>query len=404
MAVQRASNAPDETVDSTSRVDRSAVERSQRRDGARIGGTTLSPLAEVLQRSDNATRLGLANWLQRSAGNRSVTSLVAHRHPVPVQREDVDVDRQHKELHTPHELHYGQAEREGDSWDPMVLSTFGQHTYRAYINAVLQSATFFGQTVQHLHPDLIAVLQQVETTLKASQGSGYQVPRIDSGLREHKGMHGWGMAVDFDVLENPYVLNESGEAALDEEFKPAYDHIAQFMLGAPQSSLRKLKQGRAAFGSGSIGDVYEPLQRESGAMKRYFSLKDDAGALSAFLANEWPSLHPNQTPPQVAVVKAQMASDYEILGGKTASGGKRPTDGKGDRPFAPTSGGGAGDPGTGFLNLPKEFVLAMTDAGLAWGAIDIKGEPGDVQHFDLRLMGQGKTAYEALFRPRVASK
>lgn len=79
------------------------------------------------------------------------------------------------------------------------------------------------------------------------------------------------MAVDFDVLENPYVLNESGEGRLDQELKPAYDRIAQFMLGDSSSSLRKLKKGRSAFGSGSVGEVYDSLHRESDAMKRYFS-------------------------------------------------------------------------------------------------------------------------------------
>ncbi|HVH71109.1 MAG TPA: hypothetical protein VNB49_08385, partial [Candidatus Dormibacteraeota bacterium] len=332
----------------------------------------------MLHRSDSATRVGLASWLQRSAGNRSVTTLVAQRAP--------------EEGHRLHELHGGQAEREADSWDPMILSTFGQKTYGEYTKTVLQGGTFFGQTVAHLHPDLNAVLQQIETKLKDSQGAGYKVPSIDSGFRAHKGMHGLGMAVDFDVLENPYVLNESGEAELDKDLVLAYDHIAQFMLGDPQSSLRKLKRGRAAFGTGSIGDVWEALHRESVAMTQYFNLRGNSEALSNFLEHQWPASHPKQAAPDIAVVKAQMAKDYETLGGKTAGGGKLPTGGKGDRPFAPTSGGGAGDPGTGFLNLPKEFVQAMTDAGLAWGAIDIKGEPGDIQHFDLRLMGLGKTA------------
>jgi hypothetical protein len=320
-----------------------------------------------------------------------------------VQRQEAEADRQPQELHTLHELH-ASAEREGDSWDPMVRSVFGLRSFGEYVHTVLQTATFFGQTIAQLHPELISALQQVETNLKAAQGPGYKVPTIDSGFREHKGMHGWGMAVDFDVKENPYVLNESGEAALDAELKPAYDRVAQFMLGDTQSSLGKLKQGRRAFGGGSAGDVYDALRRESDAMKRYFTLKDDPAALSDFLSNEWPPLHPGLAPPDASTVKAQMVNDYEILGG-AGPGGKKRAAAKGtDRPFAPSSGGGAGDPRTGFLNLPKEFVVAMTDAGLAWGAIDIQGEPGDVQHFDLRLVGQGKKAYDELVRPKPAAK
>jgi hypothetical protein len=93
-----------------------------------------------------------------------------------------------------------------------------------------------------------------------------------------------------------------------------------------------------------------------------------------------------------------MKDDYEVLGGKTDAGMERPTGGKEDRPFAPTSFGGKGDPATGFLNLGKEFVVAMTNAGFAWGAIDILGEPGDIQHFDLRLKGNGAKAYHLLLK------
>ena len=65
------------------------------------------------------------------------------------------------------------------------------------------------------------------------------------------------------------------------------------------------------------------------------------------------------------------------------------------RPFAPRS-TNKGDPATGFLNLDRDFVLALTDAGLAWGAIDFGAESGEVMHFDCRLDGKGKDAYAGL--------
>jgi hypothetical protein len=37
-------------------------------------------------------------------------------------------------------------------------------------------------------------------------------------------------------------------------------------------------------------------------------------------------------------------------------------------------------------------------AGFAWGAIDISGEPGDIQHFDLRLQGIGAKVYNLLLK------
>ncbi len=286
------------------------------------------------------------------------------------------------------------AEPETGYWDTTARRVFGAASYDAYC-ASLSSTTFFGAPVDKVNPDLIQMLKAAETDLGARKGPGYKPPHIDSTLRKKKAMHGWGMAIDFDVIRNPYVLHESGEQALDVELLKSYDRIAQFMLGRNSSDLRKLTGGRAAFG-GTISAAYDALRQESDAMKRYFSMMNDDAALGAFLSGEWAAMHAGQQPPEIAAVKAAMRSDYEALGGATATGAKRPVSTGGDRPFAPSSSGGQGDPATGFLNLEKDLVEAMTDAGFAWGAVDIRGEPGDVQHFDLRLSGAGKRAYDLM--------
>jgi len=43
----------------------------------------------------------------------------------------------------------------------------------------------------------------------------------------------------------------------------------------------------------------------------------------------------------------------------------------------------------GFLNLPRELVVALRDKGyLAWGAMDFGArDSGDVMHFDARVCG-----------------
>jgi hypothetical protein len=245
---------------------------------------------------------------------------------------------------------------------------------------------------------MVQSLRKVEAELTASQGAGYQSPFANSALRKKAGMHGWGMAIDFDVEKNPYVLNEKSESQLNKELIGTYDNIAKFMLGKAQSDIRNLKNGRSAFGTGSIGEVYDVLREESDAMKRYFSLMNDGIALQGFIELEWTEKHRDQAPPAFATIKVQMRNDYEVLGGKTDIGSVRPTGGMGDRPFAPTSIGGKGDPAIGFLSLGKEFVVAMTNAGFAWGAIDISGESGDIQHFDLRLQGNGAKAYCLLLK------
>jgi hypothetical protein len=314
------------------------------------------------------------------------------------QKDDIDerrVREQTENLHTLHALE-ASAEPELDYWERTARQVFGAASYDAYCGA-LKATTFFGFPIRSVHDDLIAKLQAAENDLRASQGPSYKPPRPDSALRKKRGMHGWGMAVDFDVLKNPYVLNESGEKELDKELLKAYNRIADFMLGKSASDLGKLKGGRAAFG-GSIASVYDALREESDAMKRYFAMLDNEEAISSFVAGEWQLKHPGVPPPSSSTIKADIRNDYEVLGGVTVAGGKRPTGGKGDRPFAPTSSNFQGDPATGFLNLDKDFVEALTGAGLAWGAIDIAGEPGDIQHFDLRLSGTGKRVYELMLK------
>jgi len=303
---------------------------------------------------------------------------------------------------------YGRARLESaiiesiqDVYDRVASRIFNRVDYDDFVAKDLKATTFFGQTISGVQDELADTLKKVEDDL----GPGYksQAPKASSALRKRKAMHAFGMAIDFDVARNPYVLNEAGEKQLDPDLLGAYDHIADFMLGKSQSDIHKLSGGRAAFSPdgktpAAVGDIYDSLRAESDAMQRYFSLKNDAAKLAEFLANEWPLKHVGQTAPAIAAIQAQMQDDYEVLGGANASGQKRATGGKGDRPFAPSSGGGAGDPATGFLNMGKDFVVAMTKAGFAWGAVDFPKVSGDIQHFDLRLFGTGKRVIDILYQ------
>lgn len=280
-----------------------------------------------------------------------------------------------------------------DNWDRISREVFGASDYDNFVQTALVAGQFSGQLVTQVHSELLTRLQ----TAQASMGSR-RAPSVSSTLRRKKGMHGWGMAVDFDVLENPYVIGEAGEAGLDQDLLRAYDHIADTMLGLAGSRIRDLRRGRPAFNN-SIATVYDSLRRESDALQRYCQLLGDRAALSAFLANEWLTIHPGQSAPAPDALQSLMREHYEVLGGAMSDQHKRPTGSASvDRPFAPTSGGGRGDPASGFLNLERELVLALTDAGLAWGAIDMGGASGDIQHFDCRLAGLGARAYAGLRR------
>ena len=285
-----------------------------------------------------------------------------------------------------------------DKWDRIAREVFNYNSYDEFIEFGLKNTTFFGQALLKINDAMIEILNKVEEDLINSQGPEYKVPFVNSTLREKSGMHGWGMAIDFDVGINPYVLNEKSEEELDKDLIGAYDNIARLMLGKNESDLRKLKSGRSAFGDGSIGDIHDILQEESDAMRKYFSLMKDDKAFQEFIRTDWALNNPENKIPDIERIKAQMEKDYIMLGGKSGTGNAWRAEVKEDRPFAPNSMRGKGDPATGFLNLRKEFVEAMTDRGFAWGAIDISGEPGDIQHFDLRLQGVGARVYNLLLK------
>jgi hypothetical protein len=171
----------------------------------------------------------------------------------------------------------------------------------------------------------------------------------------------------------------------------------------------------------STGQLYELLQQESTGMKDYFRLlvlpeQDLTIAVDAFNAlildvdksatatkRELPT---DTSAPSIGAFKRRIADDYRLVGGspeqlKDFAGAlianasldpaPLPRDQRsGDRPFekgSPAGSGGATQnrrPELGFITLPKEIVVALTEVGLTWGAIDFGGSSGDVMHFDCR--------------------
>jgi predicted transcriptional regulator len=311
-----------------------------------------------------------------------------------------------------------------DNWDLRSQELVGT-SYEEYIKT-LASTTFLGREVKQVHSELAEMLEKAQQILidkLRAENPDIQSPiqaiealrkkytiSVSSTLRQKQALHGWGLAIDFDAMTNPYILNEAEDSPEpNKELSQAYDEIAKFMLDQP-SSINLLKKGRNAFGN-SVSQAYEKLKLESDAMQRYFEMMDDSTKLEEFIRAYWWTLNPVDEPTvpspeqiqkKMEQVREEMRKNYMILGGKDEQGKPMPVppkisrEGKeisgGDRPFAPKSTKGIGEPKKGFLNIPQELVLALTDAGLAWGALDLEGEQGDIQHFDTRLGKFGKQA------------
>jgi hypothetical protein len=223
----------------------------------------------------------------------------------------------------------------------------------------------------------------------------------------------------------------------DEAVGPVYDRIkfwANYQKSIIPNAIKSVELGQGGGTSRTwnnpdtgakkegitTGELYDKLKTESDAMKEYFALllKSDTdldNALDTFLANNKApvadlvklGLPTGHSADDVKHLRQTIAEDYRILGGSKAqlqSFAGQPIAGAshtpkpvfGNLPFAggavagTTEKNGAPDPAAnrrpelGFIVLPKEVVVALTEVGLAWGAIDFGAESGDVMHFDCR--------------------
>jgi hypothetical protein len=264
---------------------------------------------------------------------------------------------------------------------------------------------------------------------------------LSGNLSTYKG-HSPGIdkAIDIDVTGQPYIMHEFRkdpadpgskstvpEADIDRETEPVYDRIAFWSkyrtsiipshVGpkSPRpSGITSVSRPPGTSGSQrtwrnprtglqeptDVGKIYDLLAEESKGMHTYFELlrkpdKNLAIEIEAFLAfNPDPpdrlsglGLPTDESSASVSAFRRRIADDYRLLGGSVAdltalAGGPTPSTAPpkrlGDRPFEGRK------PEEGFLTMPREVVVAMTDVGLSWGAIDFAGASGDVMHVDCR--------------------
>jgi hypothetical protein len=253
-------------------------------------------------------------------------------------------------------------------------------------------------------------------------------------------------AVDIDYEGQTYILHEAYKfkEQVENQLSPVYNRIAFWVLGGKSiipraiQTVQTVDKGAAdertwtnpASGkkeTTSTGDLYDKLKAESDAMTQYFDLLNKSDADLQTLMQAFVTQHTSDkeavktldlpTDGQQADVdkfRTRIGSDYRLLGGSVAqlkafagqgavTKSKAPPTVKDEdnkdvdlaRPFrggttAGAMSGGQPDPAQnrrpelGFVSLPKEVVVALTQEGLVWGAIDFGGEAGDVMHFDCR--------------------
>ena len=290
---------------------------------------------------------------------------------------------------------------------------------------------------QMIRDRLTAAGTTVAGALTREQWNIGSVSGWDAGRRS--GSHAFGQATDIDYDENPYVAHEAGtaEQAVDQQTGPAYDRATMLFGdgtrllsvvpdGAVGTGADRINRpdritntrrpgGTGAAGRGALYDqtmtVYNQLASDSTAMAQYFALvypapdltsstptaatphAIDAAAARALIPRlqalppaalnlvfDGTAPTPLDEASVAAALRPIIERDYDRLGGASTNAGT-----PGDRPFA-TRGSPAQraqrDPRRGFMTLPFEVVFSLRAEGLRWGACDLGGASGDIQHFD----------------------
>ncbi len=247
---------------------------------------------------------------------------------------------------------------------------------------MVPDATFLGIPIKAsgsskapgVHKEMLAALQQGEQALMAKYPgkSADQVAKALGvyslvGLRRPKkatggsrpSMHCFGMAVDMNYAGNPFVGNQ-GSAAVD-----MIKHATLLMSGsavnikAAPRKLAKAERGDDQVGRHAravrAGEQWESHHSASEALRAYLNLSDTELA---------------------ARVQAGGGGGHDLAWWQASLAADRRASRRGDF-------GEHTDPAkAGFMDLAKELVIALEEAGLSWGGSYNTAK--DLMHFDRR--------------------
>jgi hypothetical protein len=244
--------------------------------------------------------------------------------------------------------------------------------------ANVHTTTFLGKTVQ-VHDTLAARLDKAEKELAPLPvPPGGWIAHTVSTLRDpNQGLHTYGLAIDIDPGQNPFLLNPDDAHSTDYEPRGRSRSIKEIIDRAVLLVLALVPDKEKFFAKPDVTDrdervdaTYDKLQTASDALERYFTLdsvdnRTELQALVDALGDKDPK---KRTADDWA--KA-ITADRKIL--RVVAG---------DKSWA--------DPTHGFLHMDKRLVKAMTNsagARLTWLGDETIASGRDIMHFDTRAVG-----------------
>jgi hypothetical protein len=315
-----------------------------------------------------------------------------------------------------------------------IIKTGTGKTVEAYFADLDPDATFLGRKIRPssageppgVHREFAARLKAAEATLvnthagetTAAAGArlqvkdiaGMRVPKAATGKKRGASMHCFGLAVDVDHDDNPFVGNEDKPEKAGPEGGPSLQimqHATLLLAGDPHDAMRRPPPVK---GEPQTDSEEDRNARAARAVEQWRLLNADSEMVRQYLS---------MTPEQLdAALRDRMAV---LKAWKDAQTTQPATSGKAKKkkkkapsppPWAPNVteakwwhathendikqsrrgdfGYGANPAKHGIMTLHEEIVQALVAAGLSWGGT-YSGEK-DIMHFDLRSGSIGQAA------------
>lgn len=253
--------------------------------------------------------------------------------------------------------------------------------------AEVHTMTFLGKPAT-VHSSLEKRLKKAEDALKS------QPPPKDGWVREGhstlrppgQGLHSYGLAIDLNPHTNPFLVDPDNAyaylyegAAASKAIRDVIGRAVLLVLGRTAAEERFFVEGTEKDKNARVAASYDKLAEASDAVERYLGLaaaakKPELEGLVTALGKKNPA---NRSADDWAKL---IVADGKTL---TARAATKSWD----------------KPETGFLDLDKRLVVAMTDsagAAITWLGDDTVASGRDIMHFDTRGAGPIKKVWSSV--------
>lgn len=312
---------------------------------------------------------------------------------------------------TEYELKTQSAQAKGEAWEGsnltnLMLKKAGFDPPSTWWNN-FTSISLLGRQATSLHKDFANVLKNAEAKIIAAINAdpqyatwlaengktkgddaktvgqylgikAYSTIRTTEEESSYASMHLFGLAIDFNATENPWISDNGGKQTFDDKGKPKtktaklqdFFNRAGSLLGKTLT-FEHVNADKFNYDMESTYDNFSKLDKGA---EKYFSFLDPANE-TEMMELVGKSEDPAFKGKTADEVRAIIQGDLDTMSKEWSRGSKS---------------GKESVKQHGIMDLDKRVVMAMGEVGLDWG-----GKYGDMMHFDMRNTGIGKKIQKA---------